>query len=91
MASCIIGHDYAIVYDLQILPESSTSLGDEYEAGTLDESAKWFMNEEDVGLNQPLLYDFIELSYKNTEEGPKNAFSSISGLPIFLRRCARFW
>jgi hypothetical protein len=69
MASCIIGHDYAIVYELQILPESYTSLGDEYDTGTLDESDKWFMDEAEVGLNQPLMYDFIELSNKNAESG----------------------
>ena len=69
MASCIIGNDYAVVYELQILPETSTSIGDAYDAGTLDESSKWFMDEEKVGLNQPLMYDFISLATKNAEEG----------------------
>ena len=69
MAECIIGHEYAVVYELEILPENATILGEMYENGTLDESDKWFMDEVQVGLNRPLMYDFIELSNKNAEEG----------------------
>ena len=82
MASCIIGHDYAVVYELQILPEESTTIGDEYEAGTLDESDKWFMDEEQVGLNQPLMADFIGLSNKNAEDGSASICFLIS-LTVF--------
>ena len=69
MAECIIGHEYALVYELEILPQNDTILGDQYEAGTLDESVKWFMDEEEVGLNQPLLDDFIELAVQNAASG----------------------
>ena len=82
MASCIIGHDYAVVYELQILPEESTTIGDEYEADTLDESNKWFMDEEKVGLNQPLMADFIGLSNKNAEDGSASICFLIS-LTVF--------
>ena len=69
MAECVIGHEYALVYELEILPQNDTILGDQYEAGTLDESVKWFMDEEEVGLNQPLLDDFIELAVQNAASG----------------------
>ena len=68
MASCIIGHEYALVYELEIIPENVSDLGDAYEADTLDETTKWFMDEEKVGLNRPLMDDFIELAIKNAEE-----------------------
>ena len=68
MASCIIGHEYALVYELEIIPENVSDLGDSYEADTLDETTKWFMDEEKVGLNRPLMDDFIELAIKNAEE-----------------------
>ena len=69
MASCVIGHEYAVVYELEILPKNISALGDEYEAETLDESGKWFMDEEQVGANRPLMDDFIELAAKNADSG----------------------
>ena len=68
MASCVIGHEYALVYELEILPYNNTVLGDLYDSGDLDESNKWFMDETQVGLNQPLLNDFIKLAVKNFED-----------------------
>ena len=68
MASCLIGHEYALVYELEILPYNNTVLGDLYDSGDLDESDKWFMDETQVGLNQPLLNDFLELAVKNFED-----------------------
>ena len=67
MAECIIGHEYAVVYELEILPQNSTIIGDQYDDGSLDESGKWFMDETQVGLNQPLMTDFIELAEQNAE------------------------
>ena len=67
MAECIIGHEYAVVYELEILPQNSTIIGDQYNDGSLDESGKWFMDETQVGLNQPLMTDFIELAEQNAE------------------------
>ena len=68
MSKCIIGHEYALVYELEILPDEITTLGDMYENGTLDESDKWFMDEEQFGANRPLLQDFIDLANKNEED-----------------------
>ena len=50
-----------------MLPLRSTQLGDLYESNKLDESIKWFMDEEKVGHNRPLMNDFIELAKKNEE------------------------
>ena len=69
MANCIIGHEYALVYELEILPTNTTHLGEMFEAKTLDETDKWFMNEDEVGDNRPLMNDFIQLAIKNQEEG----------------------
>ena len=67
MSKCVIGHDYALVYDLEIMPLNAANLGTEWENGNLDEKTKWFMDEEKVGKNRPLMYDFIELAKKNEE------------------------
>ena len=69
MSKCIIGHDYALVYELEIIPQNITNLGDMYESGSLNEGSKWFMDEGQVGENRPLLYDFIQLAKKNEDAG----------------------
>ena len=73
MSECIVGHDYAIVYDLEILPKNAQTLSEDHEKAieqgiTLDESGKWFNDELQVGSNRPLLRDFLELA-KQTENG----------------------
>ena len=67
MSKCIIGHDNALVYDLEIMPVNASNLGTKWENGDLNETSKWFMDEEKVGKNRPLMYDFIELAKKNEE------------------------
>ena len=67
MAECVIGHDYTVVYSLEILPKEFDALGDKHENGDLKEDSKWFMNEEKVGENRPLIKDFTELSKNNQE------------------------
>ena len=62
-----IKYIYLSVYELEVLPLRSTQLGDLYESNKLDESIKWFMDEEKVGHNRPLMNDFIELAKKNEE------------------------
>ena len=67
MSKCVIGHDYALVYELEIMPINAFSLGTQWENKKLDETGKWFMDEEKVGQNRPLMHDFIELAKKNEE------------------------
>ena len=72
MSECIIGHDYAVVYDLEILPENPEGLADMHEKmikenKTLDESGKWFNDELQVGKNRPLIRDFVELAKQNED------------------------
>ena len=72
MSECIIGHDYAVVYDLEILPENPQGLADMHEKmikenKTLDESGKWFNDELQVGKNRPLIRDFVELAKQNED------------------------
>ena len=69
MSKCIIGHDYTLSYELKILPKDISKLGDMYEKGNLDEGDKWFMKEDQVGENRPLLHGFSQLAQKNEEEG----------------------
>ena len=69
MSRCIIGHEYALVYELEILPTDIEQLGDMFENGTLNEGDKWFKNEDQVGENRPLMDDFIQLAIKNQDEG----------------------
>ena len=69
MSKCIIGHDYTLMYELEIIPMNITNFGDMYVHGLLDESAKWFMDENQVGENRPLLHDFVALAKKNEIEG----------------------
>ena len=54
MSKCILGHDYAIVYELEILPQNPESIADKHENGTLyqEDVAKWFNNELQVGKNR---------------------------------------
>ena len=82
MSKCIIGHEYALVYELEILPDEITTLGDMYENGTLDESDKWFMDEEQFGANRPLLQDFIDLANKNEEDDSASICFLISTLLV---------
>ena len=57
------------MYELEIIPMNITNFGDMYVHGLLDESAKWFMDENQVGENRPLLHDFVALAKKNEMEG----------------------
>ena len=66
LAECIIGHQYTLQYELEILPKDIEKLGDLHENGTLDENDKWFNDESLVGNNRPLLKDFIQLAEDNT-------------------------
>ena len=73
MSECIVGHDYAVVYDLEILPKNAQTLSDDHENAieqgiTLDESGKWFNDELQVGTNRPLIRDFVELAEQNKKE-----------------------
>ena len=57
MSECIVGHDYAIVYDLEILPKNAQTLAKDHEEAveegkTLDESGKWFNDELRKWANQ---------------------------------------
>ena len=74
MSKCIIDHDYALVYNLQIMPPNPESLGAKYENGTLDENNKWFMDELQVGMNRPLMNDFIKLTKKNDQSSASICF-----------------
>ena len=65
MAECIIGHEYALVYELEILPQNISNIGALHENNTLDEKDKWFMDENKVGENRPLMQDFIALAQRN--------------------------
>ena len=99
MSRCIIGHDYAIVYDLEILPINPQELGKKHEEKikaklTLDESKKWFNDELRVGENRPLLSDFIELAKQNDKGGRVCFLISLnkygeSGIPFQLRLLKR--
>ena len=40
-------------------------LGEKWDAGELDESGVWFLEEEEIGLNRPLMETFVGLSEKN--------------------------
>ena len=66
LAECVIGHQYTLQYELEILPKHIEKLGDMHENGTLDENDKWFNDESLVGENRPLLQDFIQLAEDNT-------------------------
>ena len=93
MAECIIGHEYALVYELEILPGEAKKLGDDYKyhcADTststtctdYDESQKWFTKEDEVGLNRPLMADFKKLAIKNKEIGASICFLvKLSNIP----------
>ena len=35
------GNDYAVVYEMEVLPKDVSSLGEKYEKGTLNENEKW--------------------------------------------------
>ena len=78
MSKCIIGHDYTLMYELNILPKDSSKLGDMYEEDKLDEGGKWFMDENQVGENRPLLHGFSKLAQKNKEEGSASVCFLIS-------------
>lgn len=78
MSKCIIGHDYTLMYELNILPKDSSKLGNMYENGNLDEGGKWFMEEDQVGENRPLLHGFSKLAQKNKEEGSASVCFLIS-------------
>ena len=65
MAQCIIGHEYALVYKLEILPQNISYIGALHENNTLNEKDKWFMDENKVGKNRPLMHDFIALAQRN--------------------------
>ena len=80
MSECIIGHDYAIVYDLEIFPKNAQTLADDHENAikqnkTLDESEKWFNDELKVGSNRPLIKDFIEMAMQNKHKGEEDSAS----------------
>ena len=75
MSKCLIDHDYAVVYGLEIMPGTNPNdLGEKYENGTLDESKKWFMDELKVGKNRPLMNDFIKLNENNKESSASICF-----------------
>ena len=74
MAECVIGHEYALVYELEILPGDATQLGKDYFDDNLDESQKWFMHEEQIGRNRPLMDDFKKLAKKNVYIGASICF-----------------
>ena len=69
MAECIIGHEYALVYELQILPDDATKLGEAFANGPdgYNEDNKWFMEETEIGKNRPLMDVFKKLAVKNQE------------------------
>jgi hypothetical protein len=69
MAECVIGHDYSVVYELQISNKDAKTLGQQYEDGQLNEGNKWFMDETRVGQNRRLLKDFLEMATKNADTG----------------------
>merc|ERR1712001_686347 len=56
MSKCILGHDYAIVYELEILPQNPKNIVKEHEQQKLfkKDKNKWFNNELEVGKNRPL-------------------------------------
>ena len=74
MSKCIIDHDYALVYELEIMPQNPESLGAMHENKTLDETDKWFMKELEVGKNRPLMNDFIKLTKRNEDSSASICF-----------------
>ena len=74
MAECVIGYEYALVYELEILPGDATQLGQDYYDDNLDESQKWFMHEKQIGRNRPLMDDFKKLAKKNVDIGASICF-----------------
>ena len=74
MSKCIIDHDYALVYELEIMPPNPESLGAMHENKTLDETNKWFMKELEVGKNRPLMNDFIKLTKRNEDSSASICF-----------------
>ena len=76
MSKCILGHDYAIVYELEILPKDPESIADKHENGTLyqEDVAKWFNDELKVGENRPLMNDFEVMAEQNKDQGNKICF-----------------
>ena len=74
MSKCIIDHDYALVYELEIMPPNPESLGAMHENKTLDETNKWFMKELEVGKNRPLMNNFIKLTKKNEDSSASICF-----------------
>ena len=83
MSKCIIDHDYAVVYELEILPQDPQTLSNGHEAQVnngsfYDESGKWFNNEEEIGRNRPLMYDFITMAQQNEQGNEANICFLIS-------------
>ena len=76
MSQCILGHDYAIVYELFILPRNPESLADKHEKGELyqEDVKKWFNDELQVGKNRPLMKDFEEMAKQNEDQGDEICF-----------------
>ena len=76
MSKCILGHDYAIMYELAILPENPKNLVIDHQNGTLYEKdkKKWFNNELEVGKNRPLMNDFEVMAEQNKDQGNKICF-----------------
>ena len=79
MSKCIIDHDYAVVYELEILPQDPKTLTEEYEDKVendehYDESGKWFNKELDIGKNRPLMNDFIQMAQQNEKKDTNICF-----------------
>ena len=76
MSKCILGHDYAIVYELEILPQNPKNIVKEHEQQKLfkKDKNKWFNNELEVGKNRPLMNDFEVMAEQNVDQGNKICF-----------------
>ena len=79
MSKCIIDHDYAVVYELEILPQNPQNLTKEHEAQVkkgsyYDESGKWFNDELEIGKNRPLMNDFIQMAQQNEKKDTNICF-----------------
>ena len=76
MSKCILGHDYAVVYELAILPENPKSIVKEHLDGSLynKDMDKWFNKELEVGKNRPLMNDFEVMAQQNVDQGDKICF-----------------
>ena len=76
MSKCILGYDYAVVYELEILPQNPKNIVKEHEEGTLSQKDedKWFNDELKVGRNRPLMNDFEVMAEQNVDQGDKICF-----------------